>query len=419
MASELSPLLGAIHLPEGVYPRIHYLDNLRAVLTILLIFQHSILEVFQSSQGFGWTPTPESVFLSIFVAINKSILLPLFFFVAGYSTYLSVKEKGGHYESLRSRLLKIGLPALLWVLIGRTLLYYFLGLIGLGRVFDVSNEYKAQTRMVGPVGFVIALLIFDTIFLALHRIGQHHPLLHIFRPLKNMTSTGRRFFLTASLSWIITLVFAYFSCLGVRFYVGRFYRSFVYDIREFPNSPAPFVVAYIAGVSFPFIKQYLVFCLRKSVIALVTSEILAYLSLGIAQHVMPSLWKSIRFRDRFSGPVYFFLPGFNPHTIFYIFWTTLVFYSLSISVISVFAQSPLTKKDWGVWTRHTYPQIYIHMVPIVLAIHILPTWEVMGGILAKSVLVGIIGVACSWVIVLLSTILCDRIATMRSRGWLR
>ncbi|KDR78025.1 hypothetical protein GALMADRAFT_1297911 [Galerina marginata CBS 339.88] len=405
MASESSPLLGPIHLPgpggpTEPNPRIHYLDNLRAVLTILLIFQHSVMEMAQVAVN----PSKAEVLpLAIFVAVNKNFLWALFFFVAGYSTYLSLRDKGDDSKFLVSRSIKVGLPACLWIIIGRSLLYRFLGALGMGRIFDIDHAYNAQTRMAGPVGFVIGLLILDYTYITWRWCARSYPSLAPSKLLSKIASSRRFFFSMVVLSCGVVITFTFFSCLGVRFYPSRFYHNFVYDIREYPSTPAPFVIAYIAGVGFTSIQQYLLFSLPKSVAVLAGSELVAYLSLYLAQLFMPVLWRSIQFRDRFIGPIYFADPGFNGHTIFYVLWSAFVLYALAVSVISVFAQSPLTNKNWGMWTRKTYIQTYIHMVPIVLAIYVLPSTGILGEVILKSVLVGIIGVLGSWGIAFLPT----------------
>lgn len=54
--------------------------------------------------------------------------------------------------------------------------------------------------------------------------------------------------------------------------------------------------------------------------------------------------------------------------------------------------------DWGVLTKHTYILTYVHMVPILVAVYILP--EGMNT-LTKAGLVGLFGVLDSWGLVYL------------------
>ncbi|KAF8890841.1 hypothetical protein CPB84DRAFT_1784667 [Gymnopilus junonius] len=326
-------------------PRVHWLDNLRTFLIILLIFHHAALEVVQTSLDGGY--------------------------------FLVVPESG---DREREGLQGVHVPAsqdrrsstcvdLVW----RNLFIRFLQKIGLGEVFDLHDHYKATTRMVGPVGF-------------------HYSHLDISRLFRKMVSSRRGFILTA--------------CLGVRFYIGHYYRTFVFDIREYPNSPAAFVIAYIAGVGFPSIKQYLLFDLRKSIIAMVHSELFAYVSLGIAQDLMPALGRSIQLRDRFSSIVFFTDPGLNMHTIFYVLWTTFVFHAFV-------RQASFTKKDWGLWTKHTYPQTYIHILSIVLVLHFLPHSGPLSDVVLQVVIPGTVAILISWAVVLLPILATRSISSRR------
>jgi len=270
----------------------------------------------------------------------------------------------------------------------------------MGEIFDSDNLYKAETRMAGPVGFVIGLLILDYTYLAVRWIGTRYPSAsqRPSRIIGRIPSSKGWFFFVVSLTIDIVLLFTFLSCLGVRFYPSKFYHQFVYDIREYPNTPAPFVIAYIAGISFPSIKHLLLLPLDQAIVALPGLGVIAYLTLGIAQHFMPHLWDSIKFRNRFSGSIHFVSGGFNFHTVFYVFWSTSVLYALSISIISLFSQSSATRKDWGLWTRQTYVQTFIHMVFIVLAIYVIPAWGIMDNMIVRCLLVGIIAVGGSWAV---------------------
>ncbi|KAF8957198.1 hypothetical protein BDZ97DRAFT_1847726 [Flammula alnicola] len=394
-ATDATPLLGRIHLPgpipgpaEEVLPhreRVHYLDNLRAVLTVLLIFHHAAMEAVSSRVHSKW----ESLPLALFITIDSSLLWGLFFFVSGYSAYLSLSSKSDS-KFLISRTMKLGLPAVLYILVGRRLLLRSLDACGWEHVFGDYHSVESKARMTGPVAYVFFLLAFDYAYLAAHWIGRRYA--DLTARIQPMPKT---YPVLAGISFEFVLFLTFARALGLGVISTFFYNFFPYD---FPGlgAPATFIVAYVAGVYYPLYEKHLLLSFPAAMITLVGSELLAYFSLGIAQHLWPALWDFIKPIPHavVDTPRFAFVDGgFNLHTLFFTFWSTLVFYALSISLVSVFAKSRVLSRDWGLLTKHTYFQTYIHMIPILVMLHLLPSGQ---NPIVKTVLAGVFGVIDSW-----------------------
>ncbi len=96
--------------------RLYYLDNLRVALTVLLIAHH-VGQAYGPTGG-AW-PIGEAVrapILGAFFAVNRSFFMSLFFLISGYFTAMAVDAKGPS-AFMRSRLLRLGLPVLVWGLV--------------------------------------------------------------------------------------------------------------------------------------------------------------------------------------------------------------------------------------------------------------------------------------------------------------
>lgn len=402
MASETTPLLGApVPGPtsERTVQRIHFLDNLRAVLTILLIFHHAAIVASQSSNTIITSIYNKSDFLplALFIVTNKAFLYGAFFFVSGYSIHLALLSKSDSAFFV-SRSVKTGLPALLYLVLGRKLLIKFLRIIGGKVIFDDLRFNLDANRLEGPGSYVFALLLFDYTYLFGRWAGRKWSSASFGRLESRIKDSRGWIYAILVLSFAFVTSLTLGNCFHLRiipFIVRRHYPF------EFPGYGAPitYIVAYVAGINFPLVDRYILISRPAAAVGLlVGSESAAYLSLGIAQDRWEQLWQFIRATRDTEGGRWFVDPGFNGYTTFFTLWNPSVFYFLSIALISTFANTPFTNKDWGVWTRHTYIQTYIHMIPVLVTSYILTGHTGVQHPIVKTVLSGIDGVAGSWAV---------------------
>jgi peptidoglycan/LPS O-acetylase OafA/YrhL len=100
---------------ESLVPgnRIYYLDTLRIVLTILVIVHH-IGQAYGPTGGY-W-PVQEATRAAIlgpFFTVNRSFFMSLFFMISG-SFMVSGYERNGFARFLRNRLVRLGVPVLVF-----------------------------------------------------------------------------------------------------------------------------------------------------------------------------------------------------------------------------------------------------------------------------------------------------------------
>lgn len=145
--------------------RVLFLDRLRVLLTVLVIAHHAAITYGASGSWFlrdapaGAGPT--GLLLTLFVAVNQSFFMGMFFLLAGYHTP-GAWHRHGAAGFLRERLLRLGLPLLAFGFVlgpltvalagaaqGRPVLERWLGLLGQGRF------------VLGPLWFAWAVLLFS------------------------------------------------------------------------------------------------------------------------------------------------------------------------------------------------------------------------------------------------------------------
>jgi glucans biosynthesis protein C len=154
--------------------RAAYFDNLRITLTMLVILHHTSIGYGASG---GWCyVTPDTVkgvmfiALSSLLAVNQAFFMSLFFFISAYMMPGSFDKKGGKVY-ITDRLIRLGIPLLVYSLIICPCLNYGIGLHKgsvsgnlLSYIWISINHHLTTSHM----WFVLALLIFESLY-ALYR----------------------------------------------------------------------------------------------------------------------------------------------------------------------------------------------------------------------------------------------------------
>jgi peptidoglycan/LPS O-acetylase OafA/YrhL len=100
--------------------RIFFLDHLRAALVILVVLHHVAL-VYGAGAPFYYVEPPLTdplayLVLLVFVLFNQAWFMSALFLIAGYFTPGSYERKGSG-SFLKSRLLRLGIPLLVWIFV--------------------------------------------------------------------------------------------------------------------------------------------------------------------------------------------------------------------------------------------------------------------------------------------------------------
>ncbi len=119
MTQHASPPL----LPDPAPPargRLHHVDNLRVALTVLVVLHHVALTYGNIPVWFYLEPAqdPSGGLLDLFVFLNQTYFMGLFFLLAGYFVPGAADRRGGR-GLVRERLVRLGAPFLLFVLLVR------------------------------------------------------------------------------------------------------------------------------------------------------------------------------------------------------------------------------------------------------------------------------------------------------------
>jgi surface polysaccharide O-acyltransferase-like enzyme len=208
--------------------RMHYLDNLRIYLTILVILHHATLAYGgMGDWGIRDKVTDEvSPFLFIvFNALNQSYFMTAFFLLAGYFTPRSLERKGAK-TFLLDRAIRLGVPLLVYTTCILTLTDFLILRFYLGRPFQLRLRYEP-----GHLWFLQALFLFALI----------HVIFRAFK--KSATKLTDRDLPSDAVIWIAVIVLSVLT-----FLVRLAYPVGETVLNMHPGHFVHYVFAFVAGI---------------------------------------------------------------------------------------------------------------------------------------------------------------------------
>lgn len=151
--------------------RLLYLDNLRIALTVLVVLHHVAITYGNIPLWYYTEPAtdPSGIALDVLVVLDQAFFMGFFFMISGFFTPGAYDRKGGR-AFLRDRLIRLGIPLLLFLLVLRPLLT-----IGIYQQhYAATTSYGAfylASWDPGPLWFVEVLIVFAVGY-ALWRRGR-------------------------------------------------------------------------------------------------------------------------------------------------------------------------------------------------------------------------------------------------------
>jgi len=162
-------------------PRQLYIDNLRILLTILVILLHLSIGYGAPGDWYyneeGQLGTVSSIAMTLFVALNQAFFMGFFFMLSSYFSPGSLDRKGAKLF-LIDRLKRLGIPILFYAFVLNPLLEYVLAVFyGFkGSFWQALREGYFSSIGVGPTWFVEALLLFAILYVLWRRIKPAEPI---------------------------------------------------------------------------------------------------------------------------------------------------------------------------------------------------------------------------------------------------
>lgn len=164
----VSPVTAGSNTQTG---KIIYIDNLKVILTILVVLHHTFITY--GAPG-GWyyaektTHTAALIPMTLFVATNQSFFMGFFFFISAYFTESSFHKKGAA-RFTADRLKRLGIPLIFYSFILSPILSYLVYRFALGHDIPYVDYLHGFHPWIdfGVLWFVAALLTFSLLYVGI------------------------------------------------------------------------------------------------------------------------------------------------------------------------------------------------------------------------------------------------------------
>jgi surface polysaccharide O-acyltransferase-like enzyme len=151
--------------------KVVFIDNLKIVLTILVVFHHSLITYGAAGSWYfveatSWVPA--TILMSIVILVDMTFFMGFFFFLSSCFTEKSLTKKGP-MTFLLERLKRLGIPLAFYSIVLSPSLNYMAEHYGRGEhdsFFGYMSGYKHWIDF-GVMWFVAALLLFSVAFVLL------------------------------------------------------------------------------------------------------------------------------------------------------------------------------------------------------------------------------------------------------------
>ena len=370
--------------------RMHAIDNLRTVLIMLLIVEHTVLETASTAKV---TEGSKSITaLTVFVGMTRAHVIGMLYFISGFASRFSM----AHHS-----------PNPLFFL-GKKVARGAIGILGC-RSITLATRYLyapwpeaagtfystvggKETLTTGPMYYIALLLALDTIFA-------------IFRALMVFTGTFSRKIITSKIRYNITkltlliVVEIWTSLIGVGFI------TFPSQITAFLSSvdaiqpffPTQYILSFFTGTLFIDVWRFVLFEVHPQFhrLTLVLRIVLSASALRIMLYYYPDPMQ--HFFSITNAPTMTFPSSggtqFNTPLYFYVVWITTTYFIIPTSVVALFFSTKALKQDWGLISRTAFIQPFIHMVFVIgTARHS----GMIDNIILRCGFVGMVSIMCAW-----------------------
>ncbi|MFX0070499.1 MAG: acyltransferase family protein [Candidatus Hermodarchaeota archaeon] len=163
--------------------RLYFVDNIRILLTIVVIMHHTMITYGASGSWYFKDPKTDEftiILLSIIALLDQGFFMGLFFFISAYFVPGSYNRKGP-VKFLKDRFIRLGIPLIIYTIIVGPLIKYFVNIeptygitfiefyLSYFQSWELFGEFLGGN---GPLWFVLALLIFDVFYTLWRQINN-------------------------------------------------------------------------------------------------------------------------------------------------------------------------------------------------------------------------------------------------------
>jgi hypothetical protein len=322
--------------------KVFYIDNLKILLTILVILHHTFITYGASG---GWyfvqktTNHTALIPMTIFVSVNQAFFMGFFFFLSAYFIGPSFEKKGA-LRFVTDRLKRLGIPLIFYSLVLSPVLSYLVYYFGKGHHITFLQYLGGFDGWIdfGVLWFVAALLIFTLLYVLWRIVFKSRPFNNLGVP-----DAGVILLFAAGVGLISFLV-------RIVFPVGRELPLLGFQLGHFTQYIALFVLGLVASKN-----NWLGFLSYRTGKRLALAAVLLLLFFPVFYIIQTKLYMPA---GGYSG-------GFQWQPLLYALWEQMIGFSIIVALLA------FGKKYWNASTvftaklsRYTFAVYIFH--PLVL-----------------------------------------------------
>jgi surface polysaccharide O-acyltransferase-like enzyme len=334
--------------------KIFYIDNLKILLTILVILHHAFITYGASG---GWYYQQKTslkaalIPMTIFVSVNQAFFMGFFFFLSAYFIRPSFEKKGA-LRFVTDRLKRLGIPLVFYSLVLSPVLSYLVYYFAKGHHITFLQYLGGFDGWIdfGVLWFVAALLIFTLLYVLWRVIFKSRPFSNLGVP-----DAGVILLFAAGVGMISFLV-------RVVFPVGRELPLLGFQLGHFTQYVTLFVLGLIASKN-----NWLGFLSYRTGKKLAIAFVLLLLFFPAFYIIQTKFYMPV---DGYSG-------GFHWQALLYAVWEQMVGFAI-IGALLCFG-----KKYWNRTSaftaglsRNTFAVYIFHPLVLISLSLIVRNWQV-------------------------------------------
>lgn len=235
----MSPTSITLNQGSGSSNKLIYIDNIKILLTILVVLHHTVI-AYSSSEGWYYTEQTAlmgaRIPMTMFVSLNQSFFMGFFFLLAAYFTGTSYARKGAS-KFIKDRLVRLGIPILFYSFILSPfisyLVYYFAKEHHI-TYFQYLSGFDSWIDL-GVTWFVAALLLFTLIYAGAKKIFK----VSFKKPVEVPK--------TCTILWFAIILGIISFLVRIIFPVGWVLEPVGFQLGHFPQYIALFIVGLLAA----------------------------------------------------------------------------------------------------------------------------------------------------------------------------
>ena len=349
-----------IFIMETIQPAVQkgrhfFIDNIRLFVIILVVIVH-IVCIYADIGDFYYTENDSSsldlfstIFFAFFQMFSQGYFMGLLFLIAGFFVPGSYDKKG-FYKFIKDRLVRLGIPTLIYTLAINPFIEYFLVGIHWKKVnsfFDYYSDYITSFQFIeetGPLWFAAALLIFSFIYACVRLVTSKSNMFN-----ENELKTPE----TKQIIWLILLITICAFTIRQIYPFGT--DVFNFKLCFFSQYVVFFIVGIVAYRNGWFMKFDYKSSLRWLKAALIPGA-LAWLALMLFGGAVEGKFDSL-----YTG-------GLHWQSAAYALWESFTGVSMSIGLITLFREKFNKQKNFTKALSDNAFAVYVFHPPIVIGI---------------------------------------------------